>query len=317
MAERDPERRAAPSELWIGPGRHAREAAACLLALAGLDEDGAPRRGAPAALRLADLEELLAVRTLTGLLILEAARVPLEDIGFVRRFLERHPGRAAVVLGGEREEARALLALPRTSWLAWPPDLEALRALLLPAPAAAAPRPSEGARPARSRGPEASVPNGAHDLRALLEELLAAAVVLGGGARFHLRSGAACPVHEDRQALREGLEGLLVLARACAGDEGLVRAALDPAEGGVRIGLDFPRAALAGKDLPGLLGPEASGGEGATEAARTGAERLRGLGARVELGDGEPGRVHCEVRLGRARPAPTRPRAGKAEDPFA
>ncbi|HEX6885246.1 MAG TPA: hypothetical protein VF530_17865 [Planctomycetota bacterium] len=316
MAERDPERRAAPSELWIGPGRQAREAAACLLALAGLDEAGEPRRAAPAALRLADLEELLAVRTLTGLLILEAARVPLEDIGFVRRFLERHPGRAAVVLGAEREEARALLALPRTSWLAWPPELEALRALWPPAPAVAAPRPAEATRAARARGPEASVPNGAHDLRALLEELLAGAVVLGG-PRFHLRSGAACPVHEDRLALRAGLEGLLVLARACAGDEGLVRAALDPAEGGVRIGLDFPRAALPGKDLPGLLEPDAKVGEGPAEAARAGAERLRALGARVELQDGEPGRVRCEVRLGRTRPAQARPRAGKPEDPFA
>lgn len=317
MAERDPERRAAPSELWIGPGRQAREAAACLLALAGLDESGEPRRTAPAALRLADLEELLAVRTLTGLLILEAARVPVEDIGFVRRFLERHPGRAAVVLGGEREEARALLALPRTTWLAWPPDLEALRALWPTAAAAGAPRPAEGARAPRARGPEAAVPNGAHDLRALLEELLAGAVVLEGGPRFHLRSGAACPVHEDRRALREGLEGLLVLARACAGNEGLVRAALEPAEGGVRIGLDFPRAALAGKDLPGLLEPEATGGDAPAGAARAGAERLRALGARVELLEGEPGRVRCEVRLGRPRPATARPRAGKAEDPFA
>lgn len=318
MAERDPERRPASSELWIGPGRCAREAGACLTVLASLDEAGEPRREPPAALRLSDLEELLAQRALSGLLILEAARVPAEDIGFVRRFLERHAGRSAVVLGTEREEARALLALPRTTWLAWPPALDALRALWPPPPGAApaAVRGAEG-RAARLRSPEAPAANGSHDLRTLLEELLAGAVLAGGGARFHLRSGGACPVQEDPATLRAGLEGLLALACACAGGEGLVRAALEATDGGVRIGLDFPRARLSGKDLPTLLERETDDGDGPAGAARAGAERLRALGARVDLSEGEPGRVRCEVRLGRARPAARPPRAGKAEDPFA
>jgi hypothetical protein len=139
-----------------------------------------------------------------------------------------------------------------------------------------------------------------------------------GGARFHLRSGVACPVHEDRTALRVGLEGLLELARACAGAEGLVRAALEPAEGGVRIGLEFPRAALSEKDLPTLLeGPDETR-EPSRQAARLGAERLRALGARVDLLEGDPGRVRCEVRLARTAKPPARAtRAGKPEDPFA
>jgi hypothetical protein len=313
MPERDSERRPARPELWIGPGRRARATGALLATLATLDADGEPRGEPLPALRLADLEELLAQRALEGLLILEAARVPAEDIGFVRRFLERHPGRQAVILAAERDEARALLALPRTTWLVWPVDADELAALL---PGAGAP--AEGTRP-RARPVEPALQNGAHDLRALLEELLAAMVLLApGGTRFHLQSGGACPAHEDRAALRRGLEGLLELARACAGGEGLVRATLEPGADGARIGLDFPRAALTEKDLPVLLERGSKAVPGPSEAARLGAERLRALGAQVELAPGEPGRVRCDVRLKRGpRPLPKGPRAAKPEDPFA
>jgi hypothetical protein len=125
-----------------------------LAALSALDAGGETRGAPMAAGTLADLEELLVTRRPPeGLLVLDSARVPDEDIGFVRRFLERHPQWRLVVLGADERDVRvrALLALPRTSFLAWPPDLAELRALLsasrsaAPAPVASPPA-AEGER---------------------------------------------------------------------------------------------------------------------------------------------------------------------------
>src|SRR5262245_4523647 len=179
MAERDSEPRPARAQLWLGAGRRARESGALLAALSALDADGTPRLEPLSVLALGDLEELLAQRTLEGVLILEAEKVPPEDIGFVRRFLERHPGRRLVAVGTDPEPARALLALGRGTWLAWPPDVEALRALLPPAQGRVPPEDPEASTRRGAR--RAPVPNGAHDLRALLEELLAGAALLGAG----------------------------------------------------------------------------------------------------------------------------------------
>ena len=72
-----------------------------------------------------------------GRLILDADEMPAEDIGFVRRFLDGTiPGWALLVLGMDAGRTRppAPCSLPRTraGW-PWPPDLEQLRALALPA----------------------------------------------------------------------------------------------------------------------------------------------------------------------------------------
>jgi len=63
----------------------------------GLSADEITRQAEP--LVAAQTEELLAPCPLEGLLILESGRVPAEDIGFVRRFLERHGGWRLVVVG--------------------------------------------------------------------------------------------------------------------------------------------------------------------------------------------------------------------------
>jgi hypothetical protein len=310
-----------------GPGR-ARETAAVLAALSALDAEGEPRGAAEPAGTLADLEELLLTRRPPeGLLVLDSARVPEEDIGFVRRFLERHPEWRLVVLGADERDARvrALLALPRTALLAWPPDLGKLRALLPAAPSAApapvaAPPATGGERrasPRKAVTPTAAAPtNGAVEVGGLVEELLASAALEGDDPpRYQYRAGAPFHVHRERARLAAGLGGLVDLARRCAGADGLVRAGIHPEGDRVRIGLDFPRGALDEKDLPAVLAPAngADSREGLASARRA-AALLRELGGQVELVPGEPGRLRCDVRL--AAEAPTR-RGSKPEDPFA
>ncbi len=340
MAEPDSERRSPRRVLLVGPGRRAREAAAVLVALSGLDGEGL-RRGEPLSeVGLVDLEELLAQRSLEGLLMLESGRVPVEDIGFVRRFLERHPGWRLLLVGedGQDPRARALLSLKRAQWLSWPPDLDQLRAQLAPQPPAAPGTPARSSSPAEEqsglrrpgrRPPAAGA--GSVDLGELLEELLASAALQGEGApRFQFRPSAGVWVERERAGLAEALGGLVELARVCAHADGLVNAALVPNGDSVVLRLDFPRAELPEGELAALLerpppeleAPLAAG----LAAARRGVELLRGSGARVEFAGGEPGRLRCEVRLSTPRAAPAGPpvqvparagRASKPEDPFA
>lgn len=328
MAEH--ERRTPKAVLLVGPGQHAREAGAVLAALSALDPTGERHAEPLPELGLADLEELLTQRSLEGLLILDAGRVPLEDIGFVRRFLERHALWRLLVVGADEREPRAgaLLALARAEWLAWPPDLERLRALL---PASVAGRVETGrgetgrgehtrARRA-ARGTTASQ-NGGVDLGELLEELLAGAALRGEGtARYHFTPRRGCRLPFERESLRAGLHGLIEFARVCAASDGLVHATLAGKGEALEVQLEFPRAALPEKSLPGLLtGPaervEPALAEGLA-AARLGAALLGEIGARIELVSGESGRLRCEVHFA-ARPAPLAAvRPGKPEDPFA
>lgn len=95
---------------------------------------------------LGDVADLLSGFGGEGRLILDADEMPPEDIGIVRRFLMDHTRWALLVLGIDagRHSARALLALPRSGWMPWPPDLDQLRALALPV---TAPAPVAGSAP--------------------------------------------------------------------------------------------------------------------------------------------------------------------------
>lgn len=341
--EKDAEARPARPVLLLGAGRRAHEVGLVLATLSGLDAEGERRREPLSALGLADLEELFAQRPSQGWLILEAGRVPGEDIGFVRRFLERHPGWRLLVVADDLSDPRAkgLLALARAQFLPWPPDLEQLRALMAlegnattsarpPAPPPA-PLPPPAEPPREERAPLRRAPRrpgavgGSVDVSLLVEELLAGAALQSrGNPRYHFQSGEAVLLQRERGLLAEGLGGLVDLARICAGDDGLVRAAIDPAGELVRIGLDFPLAGLSEKDLPALLErPFASEDDPSlamgVASARQGMALLREAGGRVELASPEPGRVHCEVRLPIQPPAAARGGRvpGKPEDPFA
>jgi hypothetical protein len=349
-SEEEPEGRSAASPramkaagarrvLLLGAGQRPREVGAVLSALAALRADGERALEPLSPLGVGDLEELLAQRPDEGLLILESGRVPGEDIGFVRRFLERHELWRLVVLGEEAQDprARALLALPRAQWLPWPPDLEQLRALAAPGPRGERPA-SPPARPERRgarRGGAAlgagTPPQGSGvDVGVLLEELLASAALQGESPpRYQFRCPEPIVIPRERSSLIEGLAGLVELARCCAGPDGLVRASVESAgANGPHIGLDFPGAGLPEKELPGLL--ERAGTNGASEldplvaqglaAARRSAAALRQAGGRVELSP-DQGRVRCEVHLGGAPAAEAAAPRGagrpKPEDPFA
>lgn len=90
---------------------------------------------------LDDLADLVSGRFPgAGRLILDADHLLQEEIGFVRRFVTRHPAWRVVLVGEDaaRQSARTVLALDGTSWLSWPPDLEQLQGLVR-APAALVP----------------------------------------------------------------------------------------------------------------------------------------------------------------------------------
>jgi hypothetical protein len=337
MAQRSEENAARSRPVLLaGAGSRPTELAAVLATLAGLRADGA--ESAPASHRphgLEDLEELLSMRPAEGTLILDCERVPAEDIGFVRRFLERRPEWRLVVLGDEASDrrARGLLALPRARWLAWPPDLEQIAALLGAAPAGGAlpESPVEHARAPRMEREGTStarVEPAEVDVGALLQELLAAAA-LGeeGGPRTLFRCDRPIVLRRARSTLAPGLTDLLALARRCAGKEGVVSAQVDPTaadSGDARIRFEFPRGELPEVDLGTLL-DRGSGGSSVLaseiEAARRGAALLRAQGCKIKLEPRRPDRVRLELEIAgepsaRAAAEPAaRPR--KAEDPFA
>lgn len=288
----------AGSLLLADRGERSKELGAVFLALAGVRF-----RGARFALReLGDVEDLLAQRDDSGTLILESGRVPAEDIGFVRRFLERQPGWNLVVLGDDAQDSRArgLLALPRTQWLPWPPDLEQLAALLGNG-SAGSPRGAERA-PAAARAPLAGAGEEVH-LDDLLEELLAAMSLSGAKApRFLYRSEETLLLHGEAAPLQEGLSGLFELARVCAGEGQVVNVAAEGVDERVRIRVDFPLGPLTDADLPGLLQGSFEGSPElarAVETARRGAGLLEQRGASVELLAHRAGRLRLEVLLAR------------------
>ncbi len=335
-----PEENAARSRpvLLAGTGVRPGELAAVLSTLASLrSQDGDENVPAPHRPHgLEDLEELLSMRPAEGTLILDYEHVPAEDIGFVRRFLERHPEWRLIVVGDEATDrrARGLLALPRARWLAWPPDLDQIGALLsTSAPERAAPPTggrAESPRPQREGSSAPRTESLEVDVGAMLQELLAAAA-LGpeGGPRALFRCDRPLVLRRARSTLAPGLTDLLSLARRCAAKEGVLSAQVDPAPQAsdppdtVRVRFEFPRGELSEKELATLFERPFAGSAtlaADVEAARRGATTLRDHGCRVVLEPRRPDRARLEIHLASeplARPPelPSRPR--KAEDPFA
>ena len=86
-----------------------------------------------------DLAELVTLASRPAVLILDADALPLEDLGFPLRALERDPGLRLRLTGSDPGSAvaRRLLAKPGVAWLAWPIDVEQLAELHGPAPTVA------------------------------------------------------------------------------------------------------------------------------------------------------------------------------------
>lgn len=236
--------------ILLGPGARSELLAALLRAL------GEAR---PVVLR--DLEELLLPRGGAGRLLLDGDELPPGDIGFVTRFLERHPSWELVLFGVDpsRPAVRALLATDRAGRLPWPPDVDQLARLhgppaVAPPPSASAPGRREAERAAlalaalrgaldRGEDPLPSLESleraldelrGApprdparrpdpdlFDLHEALEELLAE-TALGGRPRFRYRSEGDLHLAAPRAAVREALEQILWIAARCAGEGSVV-----------------------------------------------------------------------------------------------
>lgn len=140
--------------LLVGSGRNLEELRAVLGALAGLHGGAAPRI-------LEDLAELLdPVEPLApaGRILLECGEVPAEDIGFLRRFLERSGTWDLVLVGEDARDPRArrLLTFPGARWLQWPPDLEQVKGLFRARSREGGADPGAGSTD-RSPGPEAEL----------------------------------------------------------------------------------------------------------------------------------------------------------------
>jgi hypothetical protein len=91
-----------------------------------------------------------------GRLVLDADATSREDLGLVRRILARHGQISLVVVGDDAGErtARVLLALPRSRFVPWPPDLVDLREIASdPSAPAAAEAPSIERAPAAQVAP--------------------------------------------------------------------------------------------------------------------------------------------------------------------
>jgi len=353
MKEHREEELAGPLGLLVSKGARPRELGAVLQALARVR---AARDDALELQTFGDVEELLGRKSGGGLAMLEYEAVPAEDIGFVRRFLERNPSWHAYVLGDDAQDprARGLLALPRTRWLAWPPDLDQLGALLSEA-ASPEPTPDDpgppgpsgsghpGTEPMREIEPRpslaavrepAEVDGSGLDVGGLLEELLAGASLSGDGSpRYLYRCERPLELDVPVVGLPEALVGLFGLARVCAGEGNVVSVTADlSAEGGspghVRVRADFPLGLLTDGDLPGLFEAPFDGEPAIArevELARGAAHALRDQGATVELFAHRAGRLRLEILLprvpagarGSAQPRRAAADGGRPGDPFA
>lgn len=132
----------APPPAWtvlVGPGRRLAHLAGALAALAR----PLARPGTEVAVeRLDDVEGLLGIEAPSGRAIVDAGALAVEDVGFVRRFLERCPGWSVDLTGDDPRAGSAapLAAHPRVRWLPWPLDVDQLQRALEVVPAFAAAR---------------------------------------------------------------------------------------------------------------------------------------------------------------------------------
>lgn len=259
-------KRSASSSILVGPGDRLADLGRVLRAL-GPEDDSLE------ASELADLEELLLTRAGAGLLLLDGDTVPEEDIGFVRRFLKReaHCDLVLVGLDPRTRTARRLLGLPRTRWLAWPPDLEQIQALLRSV-ARTATSPDGRSAPPRSR-PESA----AYDVGNCIEELLAGAALRGEDPpRFRYESEGELEVTLPRGPLEAGLDTIFDLAGTCAPPDADVLVQADADGDAVAITVTFPAGPLS-REEPGPVDTAELDRAFGAELARPWEEALAGL----------------------------------------
>ncbi len=112
---------AAAGTLLVGPGPRGQDLAAVLRALAE------PRGVAVRAFE--DVTDLASIAETNGVCLLDVDAVPIEDLGYVRRFLAARADIDVVLLGTD-PRVRSARYLGSQRFTAWPPDVEELLALV-------------------------------------------------------------------------------------------------------------------------------------------------------------------------------------------
>jgi len=130
--------------LLVGPGPRGRDLAAVLRALAE------PRGVAVRAFE--DVAELAPSAETSGVFLLDVDAVPVEDLGYVRRFLAARADIDVVLLGTD-PRVRAARYLGSQRFTAWPPDVEELLALVTAAAGGAELTPGAGRASAAAPAP--------------------------------------------------------------------------------------------------------------------------------------------------------------------
>jgi hypothetical protein len=128
--------------LALGPGARTAGLAPLLGALRGASET-------PRLVVLEDLAQLFDRMDPEGRLLLDAELLPREDLGLLRRFLERLPGWRIWLVGDDPRAGAAatLCGERRARWLPWPLDVEFLPRLLEPPSGATTARATEPDEP--------------------------------------------------------------------------------------------------------------------------------------------------------------------------
>src|SRR5688572_5781158 len=124
--------RARPWLLVLGPGANLASIRPLFAALTSA-------RGSAELVTIRDLAELLEIRTKCARVLLDADCLPLEDLGIVRRFLDRAPDVDLVLVTSDPSlrPARQLLDRARVCWRSWPLDTDQLHQLVRELPARA------------------------------------------------------------------------------------------------------------------------------------------------------------------------------------
>lgn len=287
----------------VGPGQRLEDLAAAMGGIfARISGEGARL------VAIEDLAQLLLLRADSGRLILDVDRIPGEDIGILRRFLEGREGWTMALVGDDEARAReaGLLDLGSTSFVTWPPNLEDLKALAGAGRSPRSARRGEGLEdmdPADLEPvPRAPSSTGEWDLSGLLDDLIVGRAVAKGAAQYHFQPPGELMLNCDRTDVSQVLDGFLGLAAACAGADQKVEVKARPEEELAVIELVFPPGALTDGDLPTLLEETPSQGPqellDAAEVARNAQEICSlELAGTTLLSPARPGRLLLEVKI--------------------
>lgn len=314
-----------PAALWLGPGPLFRDLGPVLEVLAAAAaRDSGSGGPAPTIESLTDLDRLLDPPQGTGRLLLAVEGLPIEDVGLVKRFVRRYAGWSLILCGGDPRHStvRSLAGDRHSRWLAWPPDLDQMRALVgaevsngqvpqAPGPRGASDGPGGDIGVAGddlehhggATRAQHSPGDGALDLGELVEELLASAALADSPPDYAYRANGNLSLGLPPDDVARIVDAVLGLARACGGEGAAISVEAGPGAGDdIELRVGFPEGPLAGLGGRQLLDPQALGerlGASEQEAFGEAAGLLEALGGTADVGRPEDGRLQMTLVLPR------------------